>query len=237
MLPGLSQQQARALRRRGLATRADVARYARARGMDDPVIAGLPLPALADIVYDPVPRIPYAAAARLGELVRRHTKISGGPYIGPQRIWVVGSTRRRGGAAPGATKDLDVLVVLPPEHRDRGDRLARLRMRSPLALRHSYASGPRRRSCVVGHGGQNYRVDVFMAYDDELPYALYHHTGSRQYNIRLRARAKSRGWRLNQYGLFDAGTDARVPGSARIRTEDELARFIGATPRPPAARG
>jgi DNA polymerase/3'-5' exonuclease PolX len=52
----------------------------------------------------------------------------------------------------------------------------------------------------------------------------------------VQLRALRRGWRLNQYGLFIAGTDRHVPGSRKIRTEKELANFIGVTYRPPSRR-
>ena len=86
------------------------------------------------------------------------------------------------------------------------------------------------------YGRTNYCVDLFLAYDDEMPYALLHHTGSHRYNIRIRAHAKNRGWRLNQYGLFIAETARRVRGSRQLTTEGDLARFLGVTPRPPHLR-
>ena len=112
---------------------------------------------------------------------------------------------------------------------------------------YEYSGGPRRRSLVLrrpaaaaGGRPRHYHVDLFLALESERPYALYHLTGPRSYNIRIRAYVKrAHGWRLNQYGVFyDDGADPprRVRGSARIRTEADLAKFLGVTYYPPAAR-
>jgi DNA polymerase (family X) len=232
MLPGISGVQLATLHARGLKTRASLVRRLNKYGASDPVIQGLPMPARADLIYSPVAQIPLATAASIGEELRRSLKIRGGPYIGPRRIWVVGSVRR----GKDRTKDLDILVVLPgaPGKKSHLENIVSTTPR--IAILHSYASGERRRSFIVRHRRRNYRVDMFLAYDSELPYALYHHTGSRRYNIRIRAHAKSQGWKLNQYGLFDASTGRRVHGSSGIKTEADLANFIGVTPREPHAR-
>ena len=236
LLPGLSAIQEAALKRRGLTTRARLAAHLKKHGEDDPIVRGLPAAARAELVYSPVARIPFKTAVRLGEKLRDSLRITGGPYLGKKRIWVVGSVRR----GKADTKDLDMLVVLADKHRGSGrNHLAMIALRpgtTGLTIRHSYASGARRRSFIVGYGGKNYRVDMFLAYDSELPYALYHHTGSSRYNIRIRAHAKTHGWKLNQYGLYDAASGKRVHGSARIKTEKDLAEFLGVTPRAPEDR-
>ena len=55
----------------------------------------------------------------------------------------------------------------------------------------------------------------------------------------MRAHAKSRGWKLNQYGVTVAAGPRRgraAPGAAAVRTERDLAALLGVTYRPPAAR-
>ena len=80
------------------------------------------------------------------------------------------------------------------------------------------------------------QVDLFFVQPKELPYALFHYTGSRQYNTRTRAHARPRGWRLNQYGLYAGDSDRRVKGSGRIRSERDLAAFLGVSYRAPNNR-
>lgn len=106
--------------------------------------------------------------------------------------------------------------------------------RMKLDIVRELRAGERTKSFIVRWRGQEYRVDMFFATPEERPFALFHWTGPKSYNIRTRAHAKKRGWRLNRYGLFYQGTDRRVSGS--IRTETDLARKLGVTPRPPAER-
>jgi len=145
-------------------------------------------------------------------------------------------------------KDIDFLVVVPAGDEAEFERvLAAAALRPPrpadrVAIADTYAAGSRRRSLILraeGRGqarAQNYRSDFFVTTADERAYALYHYTGSRDYNIRTRAHAKRLGWLLNQYGLFDAASGHRVRGTAAIRTERDLARFLGVTYHPPRAR-
>lgn len=60
-------------------------------------------------------------------------------------------------------------------------------------------------------------ADLRMVSDDEFPYVLHHFTGSKEHNTMMRQRAKERGWKLNEYGLFD--------GEERIACEDEAGLF------------
>ena len=166
-----------------------------------------------------------AARGLLAELARRLI------YGGRARLVPVGSVRR--GEARAA--DLDVLVVTsdafaPPAVRPRrpGDRI------SGVALAQA---GPRKHVYLLTlHNNTRIAVDAFRVRPPELPYALFHYTGSSQYNVRTRAFAKRRGWKLNQYGLFDAATGRRVRGSAGVRGERGLAALLGVTYRPPGDR-
>ncbi|MFP6614892.1 MAG: DNA polymerase/3'-5' exonuclease PolX [Candidatus Hydrogenedentota bacterium] len=64
---------------------------------------------------------------------------------------------------------------------------------------------------VVGHGETKSSVvlrsgigaDLRVVSDEQFPYALAHFTGSKEHNVVMRRRAKERGLKLNEYGLFD----------------------------------
>jgi DNA polymerase (family X) len=224
---GLSESAAAALARRGYTTRRQLLR----------VIDELPTATQAELRHQPRQSLPLKTGQKIAALFKEHA-------VGLGRggsLRVVGSIRR----GKARLKDIDLLLVVPKADALRLSKLALKRTRK-LALLESYAQGSRRRSLIVrmpaGPQGINYRVDVFLAERAELPYALLHHTGSSRYNIRLRAHAKARGWRLNQYGLFDrqaggaGSTGARVAGTARVKTEQQLARFLGVTYRPPQGR-
>jgi DNA polymerase (family X) len=62
--------------------------------------------------------------------------------------------------------------------------------------------------------------------------ALQYFTGSKAHNIVLRDRALERGWRLNEYGLFQAADDARIAGD----TEEGIYAALGLAWVPPELR-
>jgi DNA polymerase/3'-5' exonuclease PolX len=230
MLPGLTAAQESALRRRKL-TRKKLEERLRKYSEDDPVIASLPAAARAELAYKPEPKIPLAKAQVLAERLRERLAW---PI---NRVLLVGSARR----GKPEIKDLDILLLLPPGVSERRERTAldglHLRANSGrLKILMSYSSGPRRRSAIVRYNGANYRTDFFLARHEERPYALFHHTGSSRYNIRIRAHAKEKGWLLNQYGLFNRKSMRRVRGTESLRTEEELAKFLGVTYRLPEDR-
>jgi len=228
-----------ALAREGVRTRADLKKPA--------VLARLPRESQSNVRFRPASSVPLATAgAVVAEVVRRLVfDFTSEGDARPRRFEVVpvGSVRRR---AP-RVKDLDFLVVVPAEYGARFDRvLAAAALRPPragdsLEIADTYAAGGRRRSFVLCRSprsgrAQCFRTDLFVAPASEKPFALFHFTGSKGYNIRTRALAKRRGWLLNQYGLFDARTGQRVRGTSAVRTERELARFLGVSYRPPWVR-
>lgn len=164
-----------------------------------------------------------ACFARAAARLRCGVRVVGGARRGEPRPW-----------------DLDLLLVVPDEQAPHlAGRLAELR---PAGARFAVVAdkrlGPRLRSLEVADAASAGRipVDVFGVLHSELPYALFHFTGPRSYNIRTRALAKRRGWLLNQYGLFFRASGRRVPGSKKIASERELAGLLGVAFRPPAGR-
>ena len=83
---------------------------------------------------------------------------------------------------------------------------------------------------VLGHGGGKasvlmrggFQADLRIVKADQRGAAMQYFTGSKAHNIVLRDRALSRGWKLNEYGLFDA--DDRAIAGAR---EEEIYKALG----------
>lgn len=223
---------ARELAREGVRTRADLRRPA--------VLARLPREAQANVLFSPARALPLARAlATAAEVVRRLVFDDGARRL---EVIPVGSVRRRA----AHVGDLDFLVVAAtPGGASTALASAALRRRRAgdvLEVADTYAAGARRRSLIlradggVGMRPRHYRCDLFMTTAAEKPYALYHFTGPKAYNIRIRAHAKRQGKLLNQYGLFDAAT--RRPIGGRVRSERELAHVLGVTYyRPEERRG
>src|ERR1035437_843985 len=57
-------------------------------------------------------------------------------------------------------------------------------------------------------------------------------TGSKQHNVKLREMGVRKGWRLNEYGLFDAATNEKLAGAE----EEEIYRRFGLPWIPPEIR-
>lgn len=70
------------------------------------------------------------------------------------------------------------------------------------------------RSTVILQSG--FHVDLRMVEEVSYGAALFYFTGSKAHNIALRKRAIDRGWKLNEYGLFE--DDQRIAG----KTEEEV---------------
>jgi DNA polymerase (family 10) len=93
---------------------------------------------------------------------------------------------------------------------------------------------------VIGRGGHKSAVRLLRGPQVDLmvmppgaagPYRL-HFTGSKEHNVRLRARARDRGWSLSEYGFQRIGEDGEVltGDGAELRTfptEEEAYAFLG----------
>ncbi len=89
-------------------------------------------------------------------------------------------------------------------------------------------SGPRRTSVKLDDGVQ---VDVRLFNKEEYGAALVYFTGSKDHNIALRNLAIEKGWKLNEYGLFDR-SGGRVGG----KTEEDIYEKLGLQYVPPELR-
>ena len=71
------------------------------------------------------------------------------------------------------------------------------------------------------------RIDVMYCSPMEYPFALLYFTGCGEFNIKMREYAKTKGYRLNEKGLFDIATDKKV---ARLFVDEKsIFDFLGIT--------
>ena len=75
------------------------------------------------------------------------------------------------------------------------------------------------------------QADLRVVSGDQRGAAMQYFTGSKAHNIALRDRALGRGWKLNEYGLFDAHEQS-IAGA----TEEEIYRALGLAFIPPELR-
>ncbi|OQP63837.1 DNA polymerase III [Niastella vici] len=92
------------------------------------------------------------------------------------------------------------------------------------------AKGETRASIVLKK--TNIQVDLRLVHEYEYGSALLYFTGSKEHNIKLRTWAKGKGWKLNEYGVFDAESDKQLAGA----TEEEIYRLFGMQFIPPELR-
>lgn len=135
-----------------------------------------------------------------------------------ERVEYAGSARR-GRETIG---DLDVLAV----SRDPASAVAAFLALPEVA--EILSRGDTKASVRLGNGVQ---VDLRVVPTESFGAALQYFTGSKAHNIALRKLAVARGWKLNEYGLYDAD-DKPLAG------EDEAGvyRALGLEPIPPELR-
>jgi DNA polymerase (family X) len=125
------------------------------------------------------------------------------PAVGKGGIAVAGSYRRR----RETVGDLDIVATAPKTHVV-GDRLIAYENVAEVL-----AHGATRTTVVLRSGIQ---IDLRVVPAHSYGAALLYFTGSKAHNIALRGMANVRGWKLNEYGLFDA--NRRIAGA----TEAEI---------------
>lgn len=208
-LPGLGPARVRTLRERLKISGIDDLRRAlsagRLRGVPGfgPGIESRIRSALAERASSEA-RVPRPVAARYAEPLRAYLKA----LPGVTHVEVAGSYRR----GRDTVGDLDIVVCSRPST----DPIQALRGYEDL--RDLTAAGPTKAMGVLRNGLQ---VDIRVVTPESYGAALHYFTVSREYNIRIRRRARDRGYKLNEYGLFRG--NRRVAGA----TERELLNALG----------
>lgn len=82
------------------------------------------------------------------------------------------------------------------------------------------ASGDTRGSVILKK--DNTQVDIRVVHDYEYGSAMLYFTGSKEHNLQLRMMAKERGYKINEYGLFDNSTGQRLAGD----TEESMYKVL-----------
>ncbi len=141
------------------------------------------------------------------------------PFSGLLKIEVAGSVRRR----KEIVHDLDFVACA----KKASISLLMKKFCSLASREEIIAQGGTKSSIRLQNGLQ---VDLRIVSEKEYPYALLHFTGSKEHNTLLRTRAKDRGLKLNEYGLFK--------GEKLIdcKSEEEIYQALGLEYIPPELR-
>jgi DNA polymerase (family 10) len=162
-------------------------------------------------------RLYWAEADQIVQTLRQHLR----PCQAIQQLEFAGSYRR----GKETVGDLDILVVAR-NAKEVMDCLAAFPETEEVLAR-----GETKMSLRLAGGLQ---VDVRVVPEASFGSALQYFTGSKEHNILLRARAKDRGLKINEYGVFRVrnGQEERIAG----RTEEEVYAALGLPLFPPELR-
>jgi DNA polymerase (family 10) len=95
------------------------------------------------------------------------------------------------------------------------------------------AKGATKSSVILKNGIQ---CDLRVVTAEEYPFALNYFTGSKEHNVRVRSRALSKGWSLNEYRFSVAeGRDLKEP-LPEVHEENDIYRSLGLEPVAPELR-
>lgn len=166
-----------------------------------------------EAVSDDADRIYWATADEIAARLRDHLR--GSPTI--ERFEFAGSYRR-GRETVG---DLDI-VATAEDSEAAMDHFAAF-----PEIQDTLGRGPTKQSVVLRNAVQ---VDLRVVERDSFGAALQYFTGSQAHNIAVRGRAKDRGLRVNEYGVFRG--DERIAGA----TEDEVYAALDLATPPPELR-
>ncbi len=124
--------------------------------------------------------------------------------------------------------DIDILVA----GKDR-NKITKTFTKYPEAER-VLSAGETKSSIVVEDGIQ---VDIRIVEEKSFGAALQYFTGSKPHNVKLRVIANSKGWKLNEYGIFPLrDTGEKTEKSIAGKTEEEVYKVLGLQWMPPELR-
>jgi DNA polymerase (family X) len=162
-------------------------------------------------------RTPLGAALPLAEGLREAVL----RFAGVKRVEIAGSARR-GCETVG---DVDLLCIA-----DDGEKVVKSFTGLPDVTGVRAAGETKGSVLVAGPIRGEIQVDLRVVPEESFGAALQYFTGSKEHNVRLRELAVKKGWKLNEYGLFDG--DRLLAG----RDEEEIYNKLGLQPVPPELR-
>jgi len=139
--------------------------------------------------------------------------------VDPQAELKVGGAYRRGA---GEAKELDLVVA--SEHPVNTLKLLVQQLKEQGMLAQAFTKAQRKFMGVIKHESfPHRRLDIFACKKEDLPFSLLYFSVSKDCNRVLRSEAKSRGLKLNPYGLYDKHGN-KVFQPAR---EEDIVQYLG----------
>ncbi len=161
-------------------------------------------------------RLTIDGADDLVERLKAHMKKC--PAV--QRLDFAGSYRR----GKETIGDLDLLVI-SDDNNSVMDHFAKF-----PAIQETIARGDTKMSIRVT---DSFQVDLRVVAEKSWGAALQYFTGSKEHNVHIRGLAKSKGMKINEYGVFDADDESKVLAGA---DEESIYKLVGMPWVPPEMR-
>lgn len=139
---------------------------------------------------------------------------------GVTQIDVAGSIRR-GRETVG---DIDIVVASSAGHMEIFDTFVGLPEVDEVLVRGDTKTSARLRNGI--------QVDVRVVKPEQFSAALHYFSGSKEHHLKLRARAKKMGLKINEYGVFPRDSDQ----SHELKSEADIYRLLGLDYVPPELR-
>lgn len=145
------------------------------------------------------PRLAYASANRAAKkLVAALRSIKG-----MEQCEVAGSLRRKS----ATIGDIDIVCEVPAKKRKR---VIRQLLSMPFVYQR-IAAGSTRISFRMQQ--PDVQVDIRFVEKESFGAALLYFTGNKEHNIQLRTLARNKGWKINEYGVFEIKTARKLAGA------------------------
>ena len=169
-------------------------------------------------LYKENKRMPLKEAEKIGnEILNAVNKIPG-----VQKAILAGSLRRK----KETIGDIDILILALY---NKGKKIVNQFIKLPQ-VETVLAKGSVKASVLLKQNKM--QVDIRIVQEHEYGAAMLYFTGTKEHNIRLRTIAKRKGWKINEYGVFDNSTGKRIAGE----TEESIYKLFGLDYIPPEKR-
>ena len=181
-------------------------------------------------------RIPHAEIKKMETILRSTAKKQG------LEILICGSYRRN----MAASGDIDVLVYNNPEKPEDTEMTLKHYItkltQSKFLIDHLTVDGTTKYMGIAQYKkGTPRRIDIRYIYRKHVPTSMLYFTGSGDFNKNMRVYANKKGYKLNEYGLFDkqvgrVGQVGTVSPPQQFETEQDIFAFLGLDYVEPEAR-
>ncbi len=137
---------------------------------------------------------------------------------GVKDVAIAGSLRR----GKEIVKDIDILVMVASNDQNLGKAIEKIAM-----VREVLSAGDSKITLSLSTG---INVDIRVLLEHQFATGLHHFTGSKEHNTALRQLAKTKGMKINEYGIYKADKELV------INSEQDLFQVLGLSFIPPELR-